>query len=161
MLYLAMSSSCLTFHKCVSQIGSLQRWVLSNSLASKTVPLNVKDLPMLWRKYRSILSYFNEEMVNIPSWLTHSIQPCLVSWDPGSISCRHAPSPLNRWRGRSRTWARRTQTRTARAPRVPMPSSPPSWDCKCPSARIAWDARDRLKRESMHYSTPMGPGRQI
>ena len=46
---LAMSNSCFTFHKWVSHIGSLQRCVFSNSLASKAAPRKVKDFPTLCR----------------------------------------------------------------------------------------------------------------
>lgn len=48
---LAMSSSCFTFHRCVSQIGSLQRWWRSISCASNTAPLNVNDLPRFVRRH--------------------------------------------------------------------------------------------------------------
>lgn len=41
----AMSNSCFTFHRCVSQMGSLHRWCRSISCASKTAPLNVNDFP--------------------------------------------------------------------------------------------------------------------
>uniref|UniRef100_A0AAG5DVB4 Uncharacterized protein n=1 Tax=Anopheles atroparvus TaxID=41427 RepID=A0AAG5DVB4_ANOAO len=42
-----MSSSCFTFHRCVSQIGSVQRCRRRISVASYTAPRNVSDLPML------------------------------------------------------------------------------------------------------------------
>lgn len=45
----AMSNSCLTFHRWVSQIGSLHLWCLRISWASKTAPRKVRDFPMLWK----------------------------------------------------------------------------------------------------------------
>ena len=49
----AISSAWRTFHKWVSQIGSLHLWVRINSWASCTVPRNVKLLPTLWNNDRS------------------------------------------------------------------------------------------------------------
>jgi hypothetical protein len=43
----ARSNSCFTFHRCVSQIGSRQRWYFRMSWASNTAPRQVSDLPIL------------------------------------------------------------------------------------------------------------------
>ncbi len=45
----ARSSSCLTFHICVSQMGFLHLKLFCSSTASRTDCSNVRDLPMLWK----------------------------------------------------------------------------------------------------------------
>ena len=61
----ARSSSCFTFHVCVSHTGFLHLKFLCKSIASLTDCSNVKDFPMLWNRNKTFCLWWRPSRMSV------------------------------------------------------------------------------------------------